>query len=109
MMKISIPFNRLYHALIKEFHSMDYVVIDMNGTDFKLRPRGLSYNSFKQLQKHLNLDYPRVEGVPISTCNIDNKQLVLHVEWLINTVYLNGGKISHIEAEFKRICNEYER
>jgi len=103
-MKISSNFNRLYHALLKEAKGLKMMRVDFGDDVFELRPRAIGYSSFKQLMKALNEEYPRGDkGKPISTMDITSKELTTHTEWLINVVYANGGKIRHIEEEFKRI------
>ena len=93
-MKISSCFNRLYHAILNEARRLPVMVVDMYGEDFKLRPSGISLDSFKQLCKMLNTSYPKENKKPLSTTKISSKDLTLHVEWLINTVYANGGEVA---------------
>ena len=103
-MKISSNFNRLYHALLKECKTLKLLRVDFGDDTYQFRPRAIGDNSFKQLMKALNEEYPRdEEGKPISTRDITSKELTEHIEWLINVVYANGGKIRHIEEEYKRI------
>lgn len=102
-MTISLPFNRLYHAVLNEAKQLNEMVVDIHGENFRLRPKSIQMDSFKQLCKMLNTSYPRFNNKPQSTTTINSKDLTLHVEWLINTVYANGGEIKKIEEEFKRI------
>ncbi len=103
-MKISGNFNRLYHKVIREFKDLEVATIDFMGEDFKMRTTLLSYNSVKQLLKQLDENYPKnKDGIGISTIDITSKELTQHLEWIINVIYQNGGKVDIIEEEFKRI------
>ena len=55
-MKISNNFNRFYHAQIKEFFLKAPRKLKIEGLGtFYL---GVSFDSFKQMLKYMNLDYP---------------------------------------------------
>jgi len=56
-MKISNNFNRFYHAQIKEFFSKAPLKLKIEGIGV-LYIRGLTFESFKQMLKYVNLDYP---------------------------------------------------
>ena len=105
-MIVSSQFNRLYHSVLNDAKSLQLMVVDMYENDFQLRPRSINFESFKQLCKMLNTNYPKVNKKAVSTRDINSKDLTLHVEWLINTVYANGGEVAIQEDEWKRIINE---
>ena len=64
-MKISQNFNRFYHAQIKEFFIKAPNVLFIEDLGY-LNVWGMSFYSFKQLLKIINLDYPRNDnGYPI--------------------------------------------
>jgi len=106
-MKISREFNRLYHSVIAEFGKLEYAIIDIEGSDFELRPSCLSLSTLKALLKQLDMQYPKdMEHLALSITVLDSKEMSLHVEWMINTIYKNGGTVHVVEEEFKRIIGE---
>ena len=56
-MKISNNFNRFYHAQIKELLEKTPLKLKVEGIGV-LYIRGLTFESFKQMLKYVNLDYP---------------------------------------------------
>jgi len=71
--------------------------------------RGLTFYSFKQLLKIVNLDYPRNDnGYPISTRDISNAELVQHIEFIFKLAGQNSIEMSVIKQEWEmllRRCN----
>lgn len=103
-MLISSPFNRFLHGVIyKEVKAIKEPLIVHN---LKFKPSGLSFDSVKQLLKHLDLDYPRDQNnTPLSITTITSKELCLHIEWCIRTLGENGFTFSFIEKEWERLIN----
>ena len=100
-MKISNNFNRFYHAQIKElFHKVpSRLKIEDIGTIYIT---GMTFYTFKQMLKYINLDYPRDEiGHPISTRDISNKELVQHIEFIFKLAAQNGVEMSVIKQEWE--------
>ena len=104
-MKISSNFNRFYHSLLKEFYQQA-VKVRIEGVGV-LYLKGLTYNNFKQTLKLLNFNYPRKNNTPLSTRDINNKELVEHVEYIIKIAYQNGYKLSVVEQEWDLILKEH--
>lgn len=102
-MKISHNFNRFYHAQIREFFlkAPNVLKIENIGT---LYIKGLTFYSFKQFLKTINIDYPRDErGYPISTRDISSKELAQHIEFIFKLAGENGIELSVIKQEWENL------
>jgi hypothetical protein len=109
-MKISSFFNRFYHGVvIKQIKQLDNIKTDINylGRMFEFSPKQISIDSLKQLLKAVNLGYPRDDkGKPLSTIDIENKELLRHIEYLIKLCGNNGDTLQFVEDEWERLKME---
>ncbi len=102
-MKISQNFNRFYHAQLREFFLKAPLKLKVEGFGM-LYIQGLTFYSFKQLLKIVNLDYPRNDnGYPISTRDINNAELVQHIEFIFKLAGQNGIEMSVIKQEWEML------
>ena len=71
-----------------------------------MHPRSISYQSFKDLIKQVNLDFPKDEkGLGVSTTVLTNKDMVQHLEWLRVMAGDNGFSFSRDEDDWERLLN----
>lgn len=110
-MIISPVFNRRFHGMLKEFQMKKGELIFRDerypGGALMLRPRMLSYQSFKELMKQLNLDFPKDElGIGVSTTVLENRDMVQHLEWLRMVAGDNGFSFVEDEEEWKRLLEQ---
>ena len=102
-MKISHNFNRFYHAQIREFFLKAPNILRIEGVGV-LYVKGLTFYSFKQFLKIVNLDYPRDEsGYPVSTRDISSKELAQHIEFIFKLAGENGVELSVIKQEWENL------
>ena len=126
-MDISIRFNRFYHSILNDLHkkSNSLVIRELidtrTGGAFKLvkYEDWTDMDELKQLLKILNLDYKVVVKncfqTPLeyleekqSTKDIDNKELLKHIEWIFRTAANNGISLQFIEDEWRELINYYK-
>ena len=100
-MKISNNFNRFYHSQIKELFQKIPSKLKIEGIG-TIYIKGMTFYTFKQMLKLINLDYPRDEaGHPLSTRDISNKELVQHIEFIFKLAAQNGVEMNIIKQEWE--------
>lgn len=97
-MTISSQFNRKYHALLNEAYwkarsisfrewqdtSTGGCLIFWRGDDYD------DMDDLKQIMKLMNLDYGIEGDGKRSTTDVDNKELVRHIDWIRKILNENG-------------------
>ncbi len=100
-MRISNNFNRFYHSQIKELFQKIPSKLKIEGIG-TIYINGMTFYTFKQMLKLINLDYPRDEvGHPLSTRDISNKELVQHIEFIFKLAGQNGIEMNVIKQEWE--------
>jgi len=96
-MLISIEFNKFYHALLNDV----YVQV-LHKADVKLV---LNFERFKMILKHLDKSYPKYNETKdfVSTKDIRNRDLVRHIDFIINWAGEYGISPQIVEDEWDRI------
>ena len=87
------PFNRYYHAMLRDFHKQ--------ALKEKLTVENMDF--LKQGLKKLDENYPKIDGKPVSTSKIDNKTLTQHIEFMIAFMAEYGFVSAIVEEEWKRL------
>ena len=103
-MQISSNFQRFYFGVIVEQlkQAPELYAADLN---FRFRPRQIRLGSFYQLLKALNLEYPNDGDKKKSTRNIDNKELLAHIEWCFKLAADSHYAMPYVEEEWQRLIN----
>lgn len=103
-MNISINFNRfIFGVVLRDLRKSD-VVLKFEHPRFKFRPAGITKESFRELLKHLDFNYPRDDkGVPISYTKLTTEQMSNHIRWIELTASNSGVTLDYIEDEWKII------
>ena len=96
IVRISSNFNRFFHSILKDFHSQ------ARANDLTIT----CYDEFKQNLKSVNEDYPLKDGLFISTRDIENKDLIQHIEFIIKFAGEFGISLQFVEDEWDRILKE---
>jgi hypothetical protein len=94
----SLQQNKLYHELCGQLYSSKPISIyDGRFTVYGLRnpmvfrPSAFSYDSFRDIMKSLDFDYPRAENeLPISSAKLSTEDMNSHITFL--EVLLMEGK-----------------
>ena len=131
-MNISTAFNRYYHAILNDFwklsRSIKVVIRDSEtgeiqrlvdednksfylwkGEDYDSMGDKNSKTSLKYLLKLLNFNYPKnANGEPISTTNVKNEDLLLHLLTIEEIANINNIELTHIKAERDRFIEIYK-
>jgi len=96
-MLISVEFNKFYHALLNDV----YVQV-LHQADVKLV---LSFEKFKMMLKHIDKSYPKYDGTKnyVSTRDIRNRDLVRHIDFIIDWAGKYGISPQIVEDEWNRI------
>lgn len=101
-MAISSHLNRFYHGVVlAQLKKADELVID--DLSFKFRPRPLGMDSFKQLLKALDLNYPIENDVKKSTAKCEPKEICAHIEWCEKVASDSGYELQYIADEWERL------
>ena len=107
-MQLSSAYNRFIHGVVyKELHSIQKPIKVFDGK-FIFRPSGLTYNSVKQLLKHLDLNYPREGNKVKSITKLTTQEMSEHLEFITLLLGENGITQKHIEEEFKRLMEVHK-
>lgn len=108
-MVISSVFNRRFHAMLKEFQYAKSVLVFRDERypqgALYMHPRSISYQSFKDLIKQVNLDFPKdvATGLGVSTTVLTNKDMVQHLEWFRMVAGDNGFSFSRDDEDWQRL------
>jgi hypothetical protein len=93
---VSPEFNRLYHGaflgdIYKQMLSQKRIII--------------SFEKFKEALKYANESYPRYDNSTdlVSTRDIRNKDLVLHIEWIIKWAGEYGITPGIVQEQWSRL------
>jgi hypothetical protein len=94
----SLQQNKLYHELCSQLYSSKPILVyDGRFMEYGLRnpmvfrPNGFSYDSFRDIMKSLDFEYPRGENeLPISSAKLSTKDMNSHITFL--EVLLMEGK-----------------
>ncbi len=86
----SNPQNNLYHELCTQLKASDIIKIwdgrfEQFGysNPFVFRARPFSYDTFRDLLKALDLEYPKdTRGVPLSSAKITSEDMTSHIHFL---------------------------
>lgn len=71
-----------------------------------MHPRSIGYQSFKDLMKQVNLDWPKDErGIGLSTTVLESRDIVQHLEWLRMVAGDNGFSFAEDAREWDRLIN----
>lgn len=119
-MTISNRFNKFYHKCVltdlfnKAYSLQIRSLIDTRtGGAFRIH-KYEDYDSvdeLKQLLKILNVDYgvDEKKDCKISTKDIEVKELLAHIEWVIEVGSINQVELSFVKAEWDRMIQTYNR
>lgn len=115
-MQINIRFSRFYHSILNDLYkkSSSLVIRELidtrTGGSFKLTKHEdySEMDELKQLLKILNLDYKVNEDKKTSTKDIDNKELLKHIEWIFRTASNNGITLDIVEDDWNYLINYYK-
>lgn len=119
-MNISVKFNRFYHnAVLNDIFKKAHRLVF---TDLKDTRTGGAFTLYKyedyscldelkQLLKILNLNYgvDVKKDCKVSTKNIEVKQLLIHIEWVIELSIKNGIELKFVTDEWDRLIQMYNR
>ena len=108
MSVISNQFMRFYYGVVlKQIRQIQSPLIFHN--KFKIRLSALSVESSKQMLKMLDLEYPKdTTQMPISLRDIENGELIHHIDFLINVLAENKQTFKFIEDEWERLIKDYQ-
>lgn len=106
MSVISNQFMRFYYGVVlKQIRQIQSPLIFHN--KFKIRLSSLSVNSSKQMLKMLDLEYPKDSTqMPISLRDIENSELIHHIDFLISVLAENKLSFKFIDDEWQRLLRE---
>ncbi len=113
-MEISPPFNKFYHAILKEaFNKARSISFrewkDTNTGTCLIFWKNEDYDAMdelKQIFKLMNIDLPVDGDYKLSTTKTDNKQLCRHIVFITKILNENGITFAHDDAEWERILKE---
>lgn len=117
-MDISVRFNRFYHSVLNDLYrkSQSLQVRDLidtrTGGAFRIWKHE-DYNcvdDLKQLLKILNLNYAVDEekDKKVSTKDVDNKELLNHIEWMVKVSHWNSIELDFVHQEWEYLINYYK-
>ena len=92
-MKVYSGFNRLYHSVLADFWKQ--------ATAARLNIQ--SFADFKENFKSLNSEYPTKDGKPVSTKDLDNKQMLNHLTFIIDFASYYGFELKFVKDEWERL------
>ena len=99
---ISNNLNRFLHGVVlHQLKQADELIF--NDLDFKLRPRPLNMESFKQLLKYLNLNYPLEGEKKKPTMKCEPKEICDHILWLEKVAGESGYELDYVAEEWERL------
>jgi len=117
---ISVQFNKFYHKRIlsdmfNKSHSIKFnELLDTTTNKVFELVKHEDYNSLdelKQLLKILNLNYgvDVKNDCKISTKEIDTKELLAHIEWVIRLCAENDIMLPMVQEDWERMIQIYNR
>lgn len=106
MSVISKQFMRFYYGVVlKQIKAIKQPLVFHN--KFKVRLSALSVESCKQMLKILDLKYPKDSTqMPISLRDIENSELVDHIDFLIKSLAENKLTFPFIDDEWERLLKQ---
>ena len=106
MSVISAQFMKFYYGVVlKQIRAIKQPLVFHN--KFKVRLCALSLESSKQMLKMLDLEYPKDSTqMPISLRDIENGELIHHIDFLINVLAENKLTFQFIEDEWNRLLKQ---
>ena len=106
MSVISKQFMRFYYGIVlKQIRAIKQPLVFHN--KFKVRLSALSIESCKQMLKMLDLEYPKDSTqMPISLRDIENSELIHHIDFLISVLAENKLSFKFIDDEWQRLLKE---
>ena len=108
-MKLSINFNRFVFGAVLTPLRNSGAILQFDDFNFKFRASGITVDSFRNLLKHLDLNYPRdQDGKPLSYTKLDSKQMSDHVMWIEFIASNSGYTLPYIEAEWNRLMEQHK-
>jgi len=119
-LEISNQFNKFYHSRILTdlFRKAPYLIFKelkdtRTGTAFKM-VKYEDYNDLddlKQLLKILNFNYgvDMEKDCKVSTRDIEVKELLSHIEWVLRLALFNGIELDLVREEWDRLIQTYNR
>ena len=119
-MEISVRFNKFYHSrIIKDmFLKANQIIFceikdTRTGKYFILKKYDdyTDVDELKQLLKVLNFSYKVDEknDKKVSTKNIDNKELLAHIEWVIKICTENDIVLPMVQEDWELMIQMYNR
>lgn len=120
-MNITNAFNSFYHGVVlKDMYEKAYSlkikgVKDTRTNNTFILQKYDDYDSLdelKQLLKIFNFSYQNNEDEYIgklSTKDIDNKELIKHIEWCIRLMGENGLELDFVTEEWDKLIQLYNR
>ena len=116
-MKISSQFNRKYHALLNEAFIKSRSIMfrqwkDLNTGGCLTFWRGEDYDDMddlKQIFKLMNIDYNVDGDEKKSTVDVDNTELIRHIDWIRKILNENGIEFDEDIEEWERMKEEARR
>jgi hypothetical protein len=118
-LKVSRSFNRYYHAILREIVSSNkpLKIVRFNDKTYNFEKVLIGHDELivvpekdfntlddlKQLLKHLDSSYPRSKenGEPISTKDLTNKELLLHVSVIEHMCRESGIELDIIRGQYE--------
>lgn len=117
-MQINVRFSRFYHSVLNDLlrKSNKLVFRDLmdtrsNGAFSLTKHEDFNdLEDLKQLLKILNVNYSvnEKEDKKTSTKDVDNKELLSHLEWIFKLASDNAITLDVIEAEWQYLINYYK-
>ena len=102
---ISINLVKFYHGIVlTQLKQADELIF--NDLNFKLRPKPLKLESFKQLLKALNLNYPFEGDVKKPTMKCEPKEICDHILWLERVAGESGFELEYVAEEYRKLMYE---
>ena len=113
-MNISSAFNRKYHALLNEAFTKARSISFREWQDTSTGGclifwRGDDYedmDELKQIMKLMNLDYLVAGDGKMSTIDVDNRQLMRHIDWIRKILNENGIEFDEDIEKWERMKQE---
>lgn len=129
-MDISVRFNRFYHSVLNDLYqkSQSLQIRDLKDTrtggafriwkhehycevEEELKEADYStVDELKQCLKILNVNYAVDEekDKKVSTKDVDNKELLNHIEWMVKVSHWNSIELDFVQKEWEYLINYYK-
>lgn len=119
MKHVSLQFNKFYHkCVLTDLYNKAYslqirsLIDTRTGGAFRIHKYEdySSVEELKQLLKILNVNYgvDVEKDCKISTKDIEVKELLAHIEYVILVGIHSGVELDFVKAEWERLVNEYK-